>query len=589
MMQSMNIPVSPQLPRKVEISVESLEGIVWSSNKKHKNRDEVESSVPFVTATVEFSGTCQNMKIHSASKYPHIKNPAVESYFAALDSNKMDSPGAENEIRTVKSIKTQEFDGKAIMTTTTTITSVQTEFPSAKLKDGEYPLVAKWENEASDEHGIIDSVDYATKPQLFGITRNNTDVSYYIQGKSIARPHLSLTLPATADHQSDQPLSMIKSMLSTCRHQDDLSTSSLSSIGGNKGKPKIKDGESVNTKSTASSSIKSALSNATMKSQLPVVGLVEENPAGDSYQRIIPVRELESLLDTDLDSNNEASSGLHLKEAETAITRQEEAYVEPVLATNASKERVAKALTSEISTAVFGRVETPASSIFGSLTWMLRSKPSPEIIEMKVRVMPEDVDELDDATPGSPFTRNLEGVAHLLFWDFIAEEGTTILDLPLKMNNENRAMTGDQTLSSKTATARNGEEEHIFLSPNAKLRIRVTIVPEVKQTIADHPKFTTSILGENGAMGLQSQSQPKDGLSGCATSSILYLQKQVLPLQDFFHKIHLPSFFQGKREGSHERRDGASDGNIGSFPRGFAIVVPDSNNNSMLADTFLRK
>ena len=567
MMGNYNRPAntaSTHLPPKVEITVEQLDGIDWSPSKNHRSRDEAKKHVPFVTATVEFSGTCPSMKVYSASKYPNIKNPAVESFFASLNEEKMQT--ATNEVKKIISTTTQEAGGTTTTTTTTTITTTQ----DAKLLDGHYPLTAKWHDESNEEK-LIDSVEFFTKSCD---EANSIAESGFDRGKKANRPHLSMTLPTAAEQQNP---SILATLLSPCQHKQYKSGAISINEKGTNISRKV---ELNNTGSTAESTSGSAEGTnlSDLESLQAVVSHVQSQKESTVESSTSLLLALESLMDKDIDeegndadtsNGSDDSDNEQLKGIQTAVTRQDEADVAPVLATKKSKGLIATAIAAETSSAVMGQTEAQTGA-FTPLSWVACGAPSPEIIEMRVRIMPEDEDEIDASG-------TMEGVAHLVFLDQIIEEGTTVMDLPLKMTHEPKAMTRDHTYLSTTPNV--GSGDCVSLNANAMLRVRVTILPQRRQQVS-HSALADfhQVLRENTTMKTQSTPEGDHFLANLPS-----LQSQlVLPLFERFKNINFQYFVgeKGKEEEEQETNPTIQQ-NKGAFPHAFPTLVQQSKNNNV--------
>ena len=573
MMEHYNRPAntaSTNLPPKVEITIEQLDGIVWSTSKNHQSRDEAKKHVPFVTATVEFSGTCPSMKVYSASKYPNIKNPAVESFFASINEERMQN--TTSEVKKIVSTTTQEAGVTTTTTTTTTITTIQDASP--KLQEGHYPLTAKWHDESTEEK-LIDSVDFFAKSCD---EANSIAQSGFDHGKKANRPHLSMTLPTTAEQQNP---SILAALLSPCQHKQYKSDAiSMGEDGANTTR-KV---ELVNTSSTAESTIGSAVGTnlSDLESLQAVVSPAQSQKESILETSFSPLLALGSLMDKDSngeeEDDNDTSNDSHdseneqLKGIQTAVTRQDEANVAPVLATKKSKELVATAIAAESSSAVMGQTEVQAGA-FTPLSWMACGAPSPEIIEMRVRIMPEDEDEIDASS-------TMEGVAHLVFLDQIIEEGTTVMDLPLKMAHEPKAMTRDHTYLSTAPIVGGGD--CVSLNANAMLRVRVTILPQRGQEV-NHTDLADfhQVLRGNATMKTQSTPEGDHFLANLPS-----LQSQlVLPLLERFKHINFQYFVgeNGKTDGhkSTEKNNPTIQQKKGAFPHAFPTLIQERESNKV--------
>ena len=441
---------SVSLQPKVEITVERLDGIIWSTPLRVSNRDELKKQVPFVTAAVEFSGTCPNMKVYSASQFPHSKHPAVESYFASLEDPKENQKSAHggSEVKKIISTTTQENGRTTTTTTTTTVTTVQSSVtPVAKYKEGHHPLVAKWHDDSFDEK-LVDSVTYFTSPQSCDEDDTRT---LSTQGQKASKPHLTLTLPTAAEQRRP---SIFESLFAPCHQHNQPLTS---------------------TSKRTHKEVSSTLTHSTCASTTCSSG--HHNSQGGNSSS--PFRDLGSLLD-----DQGIKKGCQKGSRTPITTRQEEADVTPVVATQKSKELAATAIAAERYSAVVGQTDS-----ITPLSWMTSpcGTAAPEIVELRVRVMPEDSDEWDEMDPSKQHlaaAQDLEGVAHLVFLDQIIEEGTTIMDLPLKISHD-KAMKRNPTFLSTTPAV--GEQDFVTLGSNARLRVRVTILPQGKRQTAQQP------------------------------------------------------------------------------------------------------
>lgn len=414
------------IPPKVEIFVEQLNGIMWSTSTTSKD-EELEKRVPFVTAAVEFSGTFPNMKVYSATKMPFTKRPAVESYFASLAQ-----------------------DHHELATDTLVIPSLQPNndpsIPHCKvMKKGVFPLVLNWHDDTINEK-LIDSIAFFTSPLD---NKDSVDAPVVKPEPTEAKkPHLSFSLPM---HHPPQIPGL--SLMHQCQNGGPTATFKeadkfLKTLRGadtfSKGKGKDYDAHSTQTNSTASSTAPSV-----------------------SASHPEALRTKRSLFDLE--------SLLHETDYYGYPSDDNEQEVAQVIASRESKERAAAKLAGDPSSRFVGGNHSGYVP-----SWISCGKSAtPEILEMKVRVLPEDYDEYDEMDPefqqvASP--QDLEGVAHLVFLDEVVQAGTTIMDLPLRISSDAPSLTErDRTGLSLIPTI--GKNDSVFLSSDATLRIRVTITP----------------------------------------------------------------------------------------------------------------
>jgi hypothetical protein len=468
------------LPPRVEVTVERLDGIIWSTPTRPTSKDELKKRVPFVTAAVEFAGTCPNMKVYSASKYPHCKYPAVESFFASLASEEAAekiSHSHGSEVTKITSTTIQDTGGKTTTTTTTTITTIHAT-TAPRYKDGHYPLVAKWYDDSNEEK-LVDSVTFFTSPKTLEEAESKAG-TLPTQGRSNNGPHLTLTLPTATDRRKT---SFLTTLFAPCQHPR-----SAAQVHRKKDNNSSDSLLPQKTHSTAASTLCSGSQNKvniTSSSSTPdFTKLYKQNSS--------QLTDLGSLLETSV-GPNVIDSGLELQASSPIsnyVIRKEEADVAPVVATNKSKEVAATLIAAEPSSAVVGQMDKSKSSpsTFDPLSWINCGSVAPEIVELRVRVMPEDSDDFDEMDPAKQHLvarRELEGVAHLIFLDQIVEEGTTVMDLPLRVPQESNAMT--RTLSTL------GGQEYVKLGANAMLRVRVTVIPEAKVVQSQQPRLDADV------------------------------------------------------------------------------------------------
>ncbi|CAB9499965.1 expressed unknown protein [Seminavis robusta] len=543
-------------PPRVEITVERLDGIVWSTPERPKNREELKKRVPFVTATVEFSGTCPDMKVFSASTYPHCTQPAVESYFASLAIDEDEQGGQRgNEVTKITSTTTQDVGGRKTTTTTTTITKIQAG-TNKQVTDGNYPLVAKWYDDSSEEK-LIDSVTYFTSPPTFEDAESKAG-SLLTQGRKRNRPHLTLNLPSAGGQQRASFLSAM--FAEPCKN---------TAVQGMKGKHYKDNLVPAKTHSTAASTLCSGSHNG-------------ESPVGEGKIRN-KLTDAGSLLDKE---DDEGDAELE-KAIGTMVTRKDEAIVEPVVATKKSKEMVASVIAAEPSSAVVGQTDKSKAGVdssFAPLSWMDCGTAAPEIIELRVRVMPEDYDEYDEMDPEKQHlvaAQDLEGVAHLVFLDQIVEEGTTVMDLPLKISDEAKAMT-----RSVSTIPMLGDQEFVTLGANAMLRVRVSILPPVRKFVAS-PRAGQPNLQRNLSLKT-TEAQPQSWPFFSIPFSLSFSA-----LERVFNMIQC---HRGDSSGQAPRSEEETPQNRvppGPFPHEFPAVVPADGKaqtvESFLPENALRK
>ena len=330
---SSTLTVDQYLPPKVEITVESLNGIIWSTPTHFANRDEVAKHIPFVTATVEFSGTCTNMKVHSASKFPHSRQPAVESYFASLSPDlSAGEPGGSGEVKKIISTTTQEVGGAKTTTTTTTITTIQglSSF-SMKQNNGQHTLMAKWQDQSTNEEKLVDSITYFTTPSTCDGAEDSR------AGGAHSKPHLTLTLPSAMEQHN------VGSFFTPCHRAKANNTDP-------EHKKHSDDLRNARTHSTAAST--SCSVSSFFLSPSPALSRHAKKQKGKPGPKMpsLSVLELGSLLDDDSVEDDKFA------DIKPSVTRQvDDADVTPVIATKQSKELAATAIATEPSSGVVGR------------------------------------------------------------------------------------------------------------------------------------------------------------------------------------------------------------------------------------------
>mgnify|MGYP005842781665 CR=1 FL=1 len=550
---------------KVEITVERLEGIVWSTSKSHKNREELNKNVPFVTAAVEFSGTCPNMKVYHASRYPHLENPAVESYFATLapeyttDKPQQQQSGtnkSSNEIKKITTLTTQEMGGTRTKTTTTTITTISTSTPKPKVcKDGQYPLVATWH-------------DHSTVPE-----KSSDGNTIFTMGEEEDRndnPHLTLTMPTSQEKQAQ---TIFEALASPCHSVRETAETSFEMIRNHhklhgKKSGKNNSGLGTDTFSTAAETVCSAENTLTSASSTLAERL------GKPGEKIM---DLDSLLDNDSEDDDESDK---VKLLSMKATYQDEAEIPPVLSSHKSKELAAAAIAAEPSSGVVGKLEdinetgplTPLSS------WMSCGTTNPEIIELRVRVIPEDADDFDEMDPSAqhlPASQDLEGVAHLVFLDQAIEEGTTVMDLPLKISHEAKLVQRDRTTLSTTPHV--DLADYVTLGPNARLRVRITVRATPDQNTAHSLPPVVHNTSTTKTNSIPEQQLPFYSRS---ISMMLPMMERIL---------QMPTHIGGERNSSgkneNEKAPSRDQTNNDSFTQQFRAVLPEEI--SKRAETFL--
>jgi hypothetical protein len=558
------------LSPRVEITVERLEGIIWSTRYRPSSREELQKRVPFVTAAVEFAGTCPNMKIYSASSFPHSKNPAVESYFASLES---DAWGEQeqfgfNEVKRIISTTTQEIieTGTTTKTTTTTITTTTT--PIARKREGQYNLVAKWHDDSCDDK-LIDSITYFTSPPSYDDSESRSG-TFTTSSRNANRPHLTLTLPTAAEKRE---LSVFPSIFSSCHHRHYQVGSNNKQVF-NKG---VKDLMPTKTNSTAASTVCSSSARYQARNQQQSI-----QSGSQGEESSWPFQDLGSLLDQDYPVDE-----VEREEAKPPTKRLDEADVSPLIATQKSKELAATAIAAEPSSAILGQANTKKGA-FTPVSWMGCGTASPEIVEIRVRVMPEDADDFDEMDPETQHlaaAQDLEGVAHLVFLDQIIEEGTTVMDLPLKLSQENKAVKRSQTSLSTTPAV--GEQDFVTLGANAMLRVRVSILPQGRKPMAPLPQssslFDRQALHQSNTM--KTHSLPDASLPFYSRP---FLRDKFIPLVErvfqtpsqylqFASERFAEVYYAQKKE---EEEDTAPQ-RRGPFPHEFPTVTPDEKNKKV--------
>lgn len=564
---------SPQ----VEITVEKLEGIIWSTPIRTKSRDDLKKRVPFVTAAVEFSGTCPNMKVYSASSFPHCKNPAVESYFAALDKDEWESPLRQshtNEIRRIVSTTTQEIGSTGLTTKTTTTTITTTTTPVARKKEGHHRLVAKWYDDSFDD----------ANPHLSSSTsEDDTDDStgsLTSAHRRAAKPHLTLSLPSPGEQNQRSIFPSIFPSFHS-RREDERQNDRQNS------KTATKDLVPTKTHSTAASTTCSTSSARHQdRSHHQLTGSQEEDASWTFH-------DLGSLLDMD---ENDQSSEVERSKLKPRMPRQDEADVSPLIATQRSKELVATAIAAEPSSAIVGQADTNRDA-FLRPSWLGCGAVSPpEIVELRVRVMPEDADEFDEMDPAEQHlaaAQDLEGVAHLVFLDQIVEEGTTIMDLPLKISRNNKCTKRKGNPPSPTL----GEQDFVTLGANAMLRVRVSILSQDRHPTAPQPRSLNQFDTLHQSNTMKTQAIPDVGLPFYSrpfsfTSQVFPFVERVFQTPTQFiqfasEKLAEVYYTKKRDEDEDDEDDETAPQRRGPFPHEFPTVVPEDGNSKRVDSNFL--